>query len=73
MPRSFAVELAEMPDVIESNGRLSQFFIVGVHCLGLREVENGPEQHRRVAIGENEAITIRPDGILRIETHNPVP
>ena len=68
-----AVELAEPPDVIERHRLLSQRFIAGVHCPCAAEMERRPEQHRSMAVGQYEAITIGPDRILRIEPEDPIP
>ena len=73
MPRRFAVELAEVADVVESDRRLAQSFVIRVHRLGAREVQYGPQQHRGMAIRQNEAVAIWPDRILRVEPHDPVP
>src|SRR5262245_124267 len=36
-------------------------------------MERRPEQHRRVAVREHEAISIWPDRIVRVETEDKVP
>src|SRR5215472_234016 len=69
----FAVQLAKTTDIVERNRRLSHGFIVGIDGLGAREMENRPQQHRRMTIRQYETISVGPDGILWIETENPIP
>jgi hypothetical protein len=71
--RRLALELAEVADVVERDRRLAQAFILGVDRLGAGEMQDRPQQHRGMAVRQNEAVAIRPDRILRIETHDPVP
>ena len=73
VPRSLAVELAEVSDVVEGDRGLSQPLVVGVHGPGPGEMEDGPEQHRGVAVREHEAVAIGPDRISRVEAHHAVP
>jgi hypothetical protein len=73
MTRSLAAELAEVTDVVERHRGLPEPFVGGVHGAGAGEVEHRPQQHRGVAVGEHEPIAVRPDRILRIEAHDPVP
>ena len=73
VPGRLAPELAKVADVLQGHRGLSQPFVIGIHRLRSRQMEHGPEQHRGVAVGEDEPITIGPDGILRIEAHHAVP
>src|SRR5436309_10177978 len=73
VPWGFAVELAEVTDIIEGNRWVTESFIISVDRLGAGEMEHGPEQHRGVTVREHEPIAIGPDGILGIEPHHAVP
>src|SRR5262249_37564058 len=42
MARRLAVELAEMPNVVERDRRLAQVLVLGIHGLGLRQIEYRP-------------------------------
>src|SRR5262249_50091076 len=70
---SLAVKLAEMPDIVERDRRLSHGFILGVDSLYSGEMKHGPQQHRGVTIRQHEAITIGPDRILWIEAEDAIP
>ena len=72
MPGRSAVELAEVADVIERHRRLSEPLVFPVHGTRTSEMQNGPEQHGCVAVGEHEAVAIGPDGVLRIELHHTI-
>ncbi len=48
--RRFAVELAEVADVVESDRRLAQAFILRVHRPGARQMQYGPQQHRGMSV-----------------------
>jgi hypothetical protein len=56
-----------------SDTRLPEPFVFGVHRAGAGEKEHRPQQHRGMTVGEQEPIAVRPDRILRIEPHDPVP
>ena len=73
MARRLAVELAEMADVVERDRRLAQALVVGIHGLGARQEEHGPQQHRGMAVGQHEAVAAGPDRVLRVEVQDPVP
>src|SRR5882724_9492434 len=68
-----AVELAKATDVVQRYRRLSQSFVFGIHSTGAGEMERRPEQHRSMAVRQDEAIPIGPDWILRIESHYSIP
>src|SRR5215831_4954030 len=73
MPGCFALELAEMANIVERNRWMAHHFIVGVHRLCLGKMEHRPEQHRGMAVREHESIAVGPDRVLGIEAHDPVP
>src|SRR5215831_1472208 len=73
MPRCFAVELAEVTDVLEGYRRVTESFVLGVDRLGAGEMEHRPEQHRGVAVREHEPIAVGPDRVLRIEAQDALP
>src|SRR5215468_10267618 len=73
MPRGFAVELAEVTDILEGHRRVTESFVLGIDRLGAGEMEYGPEQHRGVAVREHEPIAVGPDRVLRIETQDAIP
>src|SRR5215471_124224 len=73
VPRGFAVELAEVTDILEGHRRVTESFVLGVDRLGAGEMEHGPEQHRGVAVREHEPIAVGPDRVLRIEAHDAIP
>src|SRR5438309_9275567 len=73
VPWGFAVELAEVTDIIEGNRWVTESFIISVDRLGAGEMEHGPEQHRGVAVREHEPIAVGPDRVLRIEAHDAIP
>src|SRR5262245_64338600 len=68
-----AAELAEVTNIIERNRGLPKPFVFGIHRSGTGEVEHRPQQHRGMTVGEHEPIAVRPNWILRIETHDAVP
>jgi hypothetical protein len=73
MTWSLAAELAEVTNIIERNRGLPKPFVFGIHRAGAGEVKHRPQQHRGVTVGEQEPIAVRPNRILRVETHDPVP
>src|SRR6266568_7355639 len=73
VPRGFAVELAEVTDILEGHRRVTESFILGVDRLGAGEMEHGPEQHRGVAVREHKPIAVGPDRVLRIEAQDAMP
>src|SRR4029453_7428963 len=73
VPRGFAVELAEVPDILEGHRRVTESFVLGVDGLCTGEMEHGPEQHRGVAVREHEPIAVGPDRVLRIEAQDAIP
>ena len=73
MSRAFAVELAEAADVVERHGRRPERLVLGVHRLHPGQVEQRVEQHRGVPHREDEAVAVRPDRVVRVEAHVPLP
>jgi hypothetical protein len=73
MARGLAADLAKVADVVESDGRLPQRLVFGIHGLGLRKVQHRPQQHGRVAVGQHEAVAIGPDRVLGVEVHHSIP
>src|SRR5215470_19466981 len=73
MPRSFAVELAEAPNIVERDRRLPQRFVVGIHGLNAGEMKRRPEQHGGMTVREYEAIAIGPDWVLWIKFEGTIP
>src|SRR3974390_1021164 len=73
MTRSLAAELAEVTNIVDRNGWLTKPFVLRIHRSGAGEVEHRPQQHRGMTVGEQEPIAVRPNRILRIETHDAVP
>src|SRR5215470_3708410 len=73
MSRGFAAELAEMTNVVERDRGLTETLVLRVHGARARQIQYRPQQHRGVAVRQDEAITIWPDRVLRIEAHDLVP
>src|SRR5215469_923181 len=73
MPGRFAIELAEAANVVESDRRLPQGFVVRIHGLNASEMERRPEQHGGMAVRKHETIAIGPDRVLRIEFQDTIP
>jgi len=68
-----AIELAKAANRVQRHRRFAQPLAIGIHRLHPSEVKDGPEQHRGVPIGEDEAVAVGPDGVLRIVLQHPVP
>src|ERR1700752_5339666 len=60
-------------NVIKCDRGLAKTLVLRVHRARAGEIQHGPEQHRGVAVRQDEAIAIRPDRVLRIEAHDLVP
>jgi len=73
MAGALATQLAEFFDVVEGNGNFPESFILRIDGFDLREVQQRIEEHGGVAVGEHEAVTIGPDGIIRIVTEEFLP
>src|SRR5215831_433143 len=73
MPGRLAIELAEAANVVESDRRLPQSFVFGIHGLNASEMERRPEQHGRMAVRKHETIAIGPDRVLGIKFQDTIP
>ena len=73
VPRRLAVDLTEAADVVERHRRPPEPLVIGIHGARPGEMQDGPEQHRGMAVREHESIAVGPDRILRIESHHAVP
>ena len=73
MSRSLAIELAKSLDVIQSDGKVTQAFILRIYAAYLRQVEHGVKQHGGVAVRQDEAITVGPDRIRGIVAQELLP
>jgi hypothetical protein len=73
MARALAVDLAELLDVIEGDRGLAQALIFGVDRRDAGQVQQGIEQHRGMAVGQHEAVAVRPDRIRGIEAQEALP
>ena len=73
MPWRMTPKLPKAPDIVKGDGRPAQCFVLRIHGLRVRKVKHRPQQHRRVAVRQHEAVATRPDRILRIKTHDSVP
>jgi hypothetical protein len=71
--RGFAIQLAKVSDVIEGDGGLPDMLIIGIDRLDAGQVENRPKQHGGVAVGQDKAVAIGPDRIVRIIAQGAVP
>jgi hypothetical protein len=73
MPRRLAAQLPKPANIVERDRGLADGFVFGIHGLRASEKEHRPQQHRRVTVGQYEAVAIGPDRILRIEPHHAIP
>ena len=73
MARALAAELAEPLDIVERDRRLAERLVLGIDRLDAGQMQHGVQQHRRVAVGEHEAVAVRPDRIVRVETQKVLP
>src|SRR5690348_4112460 len=73
MSRALAVELAKALDVVERDAQLAYLLVIGVDCFYSGKVQDGIKQHRSMTSGEDEAVSIRPDAVFRIEAQQAVP
>src|SRR5262249_1598570 len=62
MARAPAAELAELPDVVEGDGRA-----MALRVLDTGEVQERVEEHRGMAVREHEAIAVGPRRVVGIE------
>ena len=73
VPGAPGVELAEGFEVIERHRGSAQHLVVRVDGPDAGQVEERPEQGRRMPFGEDEPVTIRPDRVVRIEAQVALP
>jgi hypothetical protein len=73
MSGAFAAELPEPLDIVDRNRELAITTILGVSLIDATEMEHRVQQHRGMAIGQHEAITIGPIRIVGIEAEKPLP
>src|SRR5262249_36110260 len=73
MSWSFAFELPEMTNVIQSDRGMTEPFVISIDRLCAGEMKGRPEQHRRVSVRKHEPIAVGPDRIFRIKPHNAIP
>ena len=67
------VELAERLDVVEGHRLSPEDLVVGIDGLHPGQIEQGVEEHRRVAGREHEAVAVGPDRVLGIEAQEALP
>jgi len=73
MPRTLAAELTESLDVVECHGRLAKAFVPDVDRRHIGEMQHCIEQHGSVTVGQNKAVTIGPDRLVRIKAQKVLP
>src|SRR6185312_2571411 len=73
MSGAFAVELTEVLNIVHGDGRSAQSFILRIYRLDPGKVQQSVKQHGGVSIGKDKAITVGPDGKLRIVTEKTLP
>ncbi len=73
MTWAFAVELAKALQIVERHRRSADPLVIFVDRLDAGQVQHRIEQGRGMAGGKHEAIAVRPDRILRIETEEILP
>ena len=73
MTWTFAMELAEMPNVIKLDREFTQAFIFRIHGFDAYEMKHAIEQHRGMTSREHKAITVHPDGVFRIKAQQTLP
>jgi len=73
VPGRLATDLAKAANVLQRHRRLPQPLVVGIHRSRPGQMQDGPEQHRGVTVGEDEPVAVGPDRVIRIEAHHAVP
>jgi len=73
MAGGLAVDLTEMFEVLERDRHLAEAFVFRVDRAHSRQVKQGIEQGRSVAIGKHKPVTIRPDGIFGVVAQKLLP
>lgn len=67
------VELPEGLEVVEGHRRTAQHLVLGVDRADTGQVQERPEEGGGVALGEHEAVAVRPDRIGGVEAQKPLP
>ena len=70
---TFAAELSKPPDIVDRDGGRPLPLLFAVYCFHAAEMEHGIEQHRGMAIGKHEAVSIGPGWIVGIKTQKALP
>ena len=73
MAGALAADLAKGFDIVERNRGLGEDFRCGIDRLDAGKMQHGVEQHRRMSVGQDETVTVRPDRIFRIITQETLP
>ena len=73
VPGALGVELAEVLDVVEADGGLTDHLVVGINGLDPGQEQHRIEQHRCVARREHEAVAVGPDRVGGIEAQVALP
>ena len=58
--RTFAVQLPEALDVVESDCEFAGVAMLGIGLFDAGEMQHRIEQHRGVSVGQHEAVAVRP-------------
>jgi hypothetical protein len=73
MPRTAALQLPEVLQILERHRELTECFILPVHGLHPRQVQHRIEKRGGVTGRKHEAVAIRPNRILRIKLQELLP
>src|SRR5579864_118006 len=73
MSRAFAVQLAEVLDVVHRNRRFAQRFIFRIDGLHSSKMQQPIKQHGGMSVGKDKAVAVGPDGIFRVVTEKALP
>ncbi len=73
MAGTFALQLAELLDVIQGDREVPHRFVGRINRFHPAEVEHGIEQHGGMADRQYEPIAVGPDRIVRIEPQEVLP
>src|SRR5215510_16415697 len=73
MARSLTPESPKPFDMVKGNRKLAESFVFGIDSLDTCQVQHGIEQHRSMPVGQDEAVPIRPNRVVRVEPQKPLP
>ena len=73
VPRSAAIDLAKPLNIVQGDRVITEPLVFWVDPPDLREIQRGVQQHRGMAIGENEAVAIGPHRICGVVTQKVLP